>query len=68
MAMCVDSWSDPRGNICFFANVRGHRWLPVARSMPGEERAQARGVTRVVIRWIALLGYFLFAPYRGFRE
>jgi hypothetical protein len=42
----------------FFANVRDHRWLPVARLVPGEERAQARGVTRVAIRWIALFGWF----------
>ena len=40
------------------ANVRDHRWLPVARLVPGEERAQAQGVTRVAIRWIALFGYF----------
>jgi hypothetical protein len=40
------------------ANVRDHRWLPVARPMPGEERTQAWGVTRVAIRWIALLGCF----------
>jgi hypothetical protein len=33
-----------------FANVRDHRWLPVARLVPGEERAQAEGVTRVAIR------------------
>ena len=40
--------------LLYFANVRDHRWLPVARSMPGEERAQAWSVTRVAIRWIAL--------------
>jgi hypothetical protein len=43
-----------------FANVRDHRWLPVARSMPGGERAQAWSVTRAAIRWIALLGLFSF--------
>jgi hypothetical protein len=32
----------------------------VARLVPGEERAQARGVTRVAIRWIALFGLFSF--------
>ena len=42
----------------FFANVRDHRWLPVARLVPGEERTQARGVTRVAIRWIALFALF----------
>jgi hypothetical protein len=41
-------------------NVRDHRWLPVARPMPGEERTQAWGVTRVAIRWIALFGLFSF--------
>ena len=44
----------------FIANVRDHRWLPVARPMPGEERTQAWGVTRVAIRWIALLALFYF--------
>jgi hypothetical protein len=41
------------------ANVRDHRWLPMARLLPGDERAQAGGVTRVAIRWIALFGYFI---------
>jgi hypothetical protein len=41
-----------------FPNVRDHRWLPVARLLPGEERTQAGGVTRVAIRWIALLAFF----------
>jgi hypothetical protein len=50
-------WSEPWQKIIFFANVRDHRWLPVARLVPGEERAQARGVTRVAIRWIALFGF-----------
>jgi hypothetical protein len=49
----------PSEKIIFFANVRDHRWLPVARLVPGEERAQARGVTRVAIRWIALFGLFV---------
>jgi hypothetical protein len=44
----------------FSANVRDHRHLPVARSVPGEERAQARSVTRVGVRWIALFGLFSF--------
>ena len=43
----------------FLQNVRDHRWLPMARLPPGDERAQAGGVTRVAIRWIALLGYFI---------
>jgi hypothetical protein len=32
----------------------------VARLLPGEERAQAGGVTRVAIRWIALLALLFF--------
>jgi hypothetical protein len=44
----------------YLPNVRDHRWLPVARLVPGEERAQARGVTRVAIRWIALFDLFSF--------
>jgi hypothetical protein len=43
--------------IIFSANVRDHRWLPVARSVPGEERAQERSVTRIAIRWIALFAF-----------
>jgi hypothetical protein len=46
--------------VIFVPNVRDHRWLPVARSMPGEERAQAWSVTRVAIRCIALFALFLF--------
>lgn len=41
------------------ANVRNHRWLPMARLLPGDERAQAGGVTRVANRWIALFVYFI---------
>jgi hypothetical protein len=44
----------------FLPNVRDQRWLPVARLLPGEERAQAGGVTRVALRWIALFGLFSF--------
>jgi hypothetical protein len=51
------------GRKYIFANVRDHRWLPVARPMPGEERTQAWGVTRVAIRWIAL-----FACFRSYRD
>ena len=40
-------------------NVRDHRWLQLARLLPGDERAQAGGVTRLAIRWIALFGYFI---------
>jgi hypothetical protein len=47
-------------NQIFFANVRDHRYLPVARLLLGEERTQAGGVTRVGIRWIALFGLFSF--------
>jgi hypothetical protein len=44
--------------------VRDHRWLPVARPMPGEERTQALGVTRVAIR-IGLLGFFIRSASKG---
>jgi hypothetical protein len=43
----------------FLQNVRNHRWLPRVRLLPGDERAQAGGVTRVAIRLIALFGYFI---------
>jgi hypothetical protein len=47
----VGSLADHRSVVWyFFANVRDHRWLPVARPMPGEERAQAWSVARVAIR------------------
>jgi hypothetical protein len=41
----------------YSSNVRDHLYLPVARSVPGEERTQARSVTRVGIRCIAMLGF-----------
>ena len=44
----------------FVANVRDHRWLPVARPMAGSDSDQASGVTRVAIRWIALLAIALY--------
>ncbi|MFM8715664.1 MAG: hypothetical protein ACKOHM_03610 [Spartobacteria bacterium] len=43
--------------VILFPNVRDHRWLPVARSMPGEEQAQAWSVTRGAIRWVALFAF-----------
>jgi len=52
------NWLDRLERI-FFANVRDHRWLPVARLLPKRSEAEsAGGVTRVGIRWIALLGLF----------
>jgi len=48
----------------FLANVKGHRRLAVARLLPGEERAQAGGVTRVGVRWIALLAYYFFRRFQ----
>jgi len=46
------------------ANVRDHRWLPVARLLPKRSEAEsAGGVTRVAIRWIALLAFLLFSPF-----
>jgi hypothetical protein len=32
----VGFWNDVLGAIIFFANVRDHRWLPVARLVPAE--------------------------------
>jgi hypothetical protein len=46
-------------SVYFLPNVRDHRWLPVARLVPGEERAQAWSVTRVGVRWTALFGFIL---------
>jgi hypothetical protein len=58
MALDADFCVSPSKDY-IFPNVSDHRWLPVARSMPGEERAQAWSVTRVAIRWIALFGMLL---------
>jgi len=48
-----------------FANVRDHRWLPVARPMPASDSEHASGVPRVAIRWIALLAILSIS---GFTE
>jgi hypothetical protein len=50
MSPDVDFWSNPRGEIIFFANVRDHLQPPEARLLPGEERTQAEDVTRVDVR------------------
>jgi hypothetical protein len=43
------------------ANVRGHSSSPVARLQPKRSEAEsAGGVTRVAIRWIALLAFCYF--------
>jgi len=47
------------------ANVRDHRWLPVARPMPSERSESASGVPRVAIRWIALFGIFVFVALQS---
>jgi hypothetical protein len=36
MSLDVDFWDDSVPKNIFFANVRDHRWLPVARSVPVE--------------------------------
>jgi hypothetical protein len=59
MTLVADSCASPSKDY-IFPNVRDHRWLPVARLLPGEERAQAGGVTRVAIRWIALFGFLFY--------
>jgi hypothetical protein len=42
-----------KGETIYLPNVQGHRRLAVARLLPGEERAQAGGVTRVGVRCTA---------------
>ena len=44
----------------FSPNVRDHRRLPVARSVPGEERAQARSVTRVGVLVDRIVSIFIY--------
>jgi hypothetical protein len=49
----------------FLPNVQGHRRLAVARLLPGEERAQAGGVTRVGVRCTASFGLCFYRIHGG---
>ncbi len=47
-------------------NVRDHRPLAVARLMAGSDSDQASGVTRVVVRCIALLAVYFYTHERDY--
>jgi hypothetical protein len=50
-----------RKRINLLANVRDHRWLPVARLMPASDSESASGLLRVAIRCIALFDIMIYS-------